>query len=259
MREILPRLPATRIPGVAEAIEGLVNVRGTLLTVLDGHVLLQQSRREDDEGAIVVVEVAGRRYGIGVGQVIDFLEVPGHAVAERSDLPGIDPRLVKAVGGPRWPALHSARHRCAGGADHRQLTPPRGSAHESPGTARRGSVSHTVLVCDDAIFMRTMISDILTQAGFEVVGEAESGTQAVERYHALKPDLVTMDIVMPDMGGIEAVREICKTDPDAKILMCSAMGQQALVVEAIQAGAKDFVVKPFQPSRVLEAVQRVLG
>ena len=119
-------------------------------------------------------------------------------------------------------------------------------------------MSHTVLVCDDAIFMRTMISDILTQAGFEVVGEAESGTQAVEKYHALKPDLVTMDIVMPDMGGIEADREICKTDPDAKILMCSAMGQQALV-EAIQAGAKDFVVKPFQPSRVLEAVQRVLG
>jgi two-component system chemotaxis response regulator CheY len=107
--------------------------------------------------------------------------------------------------------------------------------------------------------MRTMISDILSQAGFEVVGEAESGLQAVEKYRELKPDLVTMDIVMPDMGGIEAVREICKTDPDAKILMCSAMGQQALVVEAIQAGAKDFVVKPFQPSRVLEAVQRVLA
>src|SRR5688572_33503978 len=100
--------------------------------------------------------------------------------------------------------------------------------------------------------MRTMISDILSQAGFEVVGEAESGVQAVDKYRQLKPDLVTMDIVMPDMGGIEAVREICKTDPDAKILMCSAMGQQALVVEAIQAGAKDFVVKPFQPSRVLE-------
>jgi two-component system chemotaxis response regulator CheY len=116
-----------------------------------------------------------------------------------------------------------------------------------------------VLVCDDAIFMRTMISDILTQAGFEIVGEAESGSQAVEKYRQLKPDLVTMDIVMPDMGGIDAVREICKDNPDAKILMCSAMGQQALVVEAIQAGAKDFVVKPFQPSRVLEAVQRVLG
>ena len=98
VREILPRLPATRIPGVAEAIEGLVNVRGTLLTVLDGHVLLQQERRADDEGAIVVLDVAGRRYGLGVGQVLDFLEVPAQSVAERSDLPGVDPRLVKAVG-----------------------------------------------------------------------------------------------------------------------------------------------------------------
>ena len=120
-------------------------------------------------------------------------------------------------------------------------------------------MSHTVLVCDDAIFMRTMIGDILTQAGYEVVGEAETGTQAVEKYVSLKPDLVTMDIVMPDMGGIDAVREIVQHDPGARILMCSAMGQQALVVEAIQAGAKDFVVKPFQPSRVLEAVQRVLS
>lgn len=120
-------------------------------------------------------------------------------------------------------------------------------------------MGHRVLVCDDAIFMRTMISDILSGAGYEVVGEAESGIQAIERYKELRPDLVTMDIVMPDMGGIEAVREIVKADPEAKILMCSAMGQQALVVEAIQAGAKDFVVKPFQPSRVLEAVQRVLG
>jgi two-component system chemotaxis response regulator CheY len=120
-------------------------------------------------------------------------------------------------------------------------------------------VSHTVLVCDDAIFMRTMISDILQQSGFEVVGEAETGVEAVAQYRKLKPDLVTMDIVMPDMGGIDAVREITKFDPNARILMCSAMGQQSLVVEAIQAGAKDFVVKPFQPSRVLEAVQRVLG
>jgi len=120
-------------------------------------------------------------------------------------------------------------------------------------------VGHRVLVCDDAIFMRTMITDILSGAGYDVVGEAETGLQAIERYRELNPDLVTMDIVMPDMGGIDAVREIVKQDPNAKILMCSAMGQQALVVEAIQAGAKDFVVKPFQPSRVLEAVQRVLG
>ena len=120
-------------------------------------------------------------------------------------------------------------------------------------------MSKSVLICDDAIFMRTMVSDILTQAGYDVVGEAETGLQAVERYQQLRPDLVTMDIVMPDMGGIDAVREIVKHDPEAKVLMCSAMGQQALVVEAIQAGAKDFVVKPFQPSRVLEAVTRVLG
>jgi purine-binding chemotaxis protein CheW len=98
VREILPRLPATRIPGVAQAIEGLVNVRGTLLTVLDGHVLLNQDRRPDDEGAIVLLEVGGRRYGLGVDQVLDFLEVPAHAVAERADLPGVDPRLVQAVG-----------------------------------------------------------------------------------------------------------------------------------------------------------------
>ena len=126
-----------------------------------------------------------------------------------------------------------------------------------------GSVDDTavpVLIVDDQAPFRGAARAVLSlMPGFEVVGEAETGTQAVEKYRQLKPDLVTMDIVMPDMGGIDAVREIVKHDPDAKILMCSAMGQQALVVEAIQAGAKDFVVKPFQPSRVLEAVQRVLG
>ena len=98
VREILPRLPATRIPGVPDSVEGLVNVRGTLLTVLDGHLLLQQERRPSDEGAIVVLEVKGKAYGLGVGQVLDFLEVPAAAVVERRELPGVDPRLVKAVG-----------------------------------------------------------------------------------------------------------------------------------------------------------------
>src|SRR3954453_24006820 len=102
----------------------------------------------------------------------------------------------------------------------RPAGPRPGLPPESPGTARRQSVSHTVLVCDDAIFMRTMISDILGQAGFEIVGKAESGLQAVEKFRQLKPDLVTMDIVMPHMGGIEAVREIFKSDPDAKVLIC---------------------------------------
>lgn len=120
-------------------------------------------------------------------------------------------------------------------------------------------MSHRVLVCDDALFMRTLVSDILQQAGFSVCGHAETGSQAVAQYKALKPDLVTMDIVMPDMGGIDAVKAITSWDPNAKVVMCSAMGQQALVNEALQAGASDFVVKPFQPNRVIEAVQRVLG
>jgi purine-binding chemotaxis protein CheW len=98
VREILPRLPATRIPGVAAAIEGLVNVRGTLLTVLDGHVLLRQERRDEDEGAIVLLDVGGRRYGLAVGQVLDFLEVPERSVASRAELPGVAPGLVRAVG-----------------------------------------------------------------------------------------------------------------------------------------------------------------
>jgi two-component system chemotaxis response regulator CheY len=117
----------------------------------------------------------------------------------------------------------------------------------------------TVLVCDDAVFMRTMLADILTQAGFAVIGQAKTGAEAIEKFRELRPDLVTMDIVMPDLGGIEAVKHIVQEFPDARILMCSAMGQQSLVIEAIQAGARDFVVKPFQPSRVLEAVQRVLA
>jgi two-component system chemotaxis response regulator CheY len=117
----------------------------------------------------------------------------------------------------------------------------------------------TVLICDDALFMRTMIGDILAQAGLEIVGEAENGSEAVAKYRELRPDLVTMDIVMPEMGGIDAIREIMREDAEARVLICSAMGQQALMIEAIQAGARDFVVKPFQPAQVLEAVRRILS
>jgi two-component system, chemotaxis family, chemotaxis protein CheY len=116
----------------------------------------------------------------------------------------------------------------------------------------------TVLIVDDALFMRMMIRDILSKDGFDVVGEAENGVEAVERFKEMRPNLVTMDIVMPEMDGIEAVKQIMKIDPDAKILMCSAMGQQPLVVEALEAGAKDFIIKPFQPSKVIEAVEKAL-
>lgn len=116
-----------------------------------------------------------------------------------------------------------------------------------------------VLIVDDAAFMRMMIKDILEKNGFEVVGEASNGIKAVELYKTEKPDVVTMDITMPDMDGVEAVKEIKSMDPAAKIIMCSAMGQQTMVMDAIKAGAKDFIVKPFQPDRVLEAIKKVIG
>jgi two-component system chemotaxis response regulator CheY len=119
-------------------------------------------------------------------------------------------------------------------------------------------VGHTVLVCDDAPYMRTLLGRILERGGFEVVGEAETGVQAVEQYKALRPDIVTMDIVMRDLGGIDAVRQIKQFDDNAKILMCSALGQPALVAEAMAAGAADFVPKPFQASHLLEALQHIL-
>ncbi len=116
-----------------------------------------------------------------------------------------------------------------------------------------------VLIVDDAAFMRMMIKDILTKNGFEVVGEAENGAKAVEKFQELRPDLTTMDITMPEMDGISAVKQIKKIDAGAKVIMCSAMGQQAMVIEAIQSGARDFIVKPFQPDRVLEAIRKAIG
>lgn len=115
-----------------------------------------------------------------------------------------------------------------------------------------------ILIVDDAAFMRMMIKNIVTKNGYEVVGEAENGQVALEMYEQLKPDLVTMDVTMPEMSGIEGVKAIRGIDPAANIIMCSAMGQQAMVMEAIQAGAKDFIVKPFQQDRILQAIERVL-
>ena len=117
----------------------------------------------------------------------------------------------------------------------------------------------TVLVVDDAAFMRMMIKDILTKNGYNVAGEAENGVKAVEKYNELKPDLVLMDITMPEMDGIQALKKIKEADSSALVIMCSAMGQQAMVIESIQAGAKDFIVKPFQADRVIEAVKKVVG
>ncbi len=120
-------------------------------------------------------------------------------------------------------------------------------------------MAKNILICDDAAFMRMMIKDILTKNGYNIVGEAANGLQAVEKYNETKPDLVMMDITMPEMDGIQALKNIKSADPNASIIMCSAMGQQAMVIDSIQSGAKDFIVKPFQADRVLEAVKKAIG
>lgn len=120
-------------------------------------------------------------------------------------------------------------------------------------------MAKNILICDDAAFMRMMIKDILTKNGYNVAGEAENGLKAIEKYKEVNPDLVLMDITMPEMDGIQALKEIKKLDGSATVIMCSAMGQQAMVIESIQAGAKDFIVKPFQAERVIEAVKKVVG
>ncbi|MFD6443267.1 response regulator [Peribacillus sp. NPDC060186] len=115
-----------------------------------------------------------------------------------------------------------------------------------------------ILVVDDAKFMRMTLSNILSKAEHKVIGEGENGEEAIELYRKLNPDLVTMDITMPIMSGLDAVKEIKNDFPYAKVIMCSVLGQQKMVVEAIEAGAKDFIVKPFDESRVLDAINRVL-
>ncbi|MGH7407167.1 MAG: response regulator [Candidatus Methylomirabilales bacterium] len=116
-----------------------------------------------------------------------------------------------------------------------------------------------VLIVDDALFMRRMIRDIFSREGFEVVGEAENGAEAVRLHRDLKPDLTTMDIVMPVLDGLSALREVVRMDPRANVIMVSALGQESLIAEAIEAGAREFIVKPFQASRVLKVVQSALG
>ena len=120
-------------------------------------------------------------------------------------------------------------------------------------------MSKKILIIDDAAFMRMMIKDILTKNGYEIAGEAENGQKGIEKFKDCNPDLVTLDITMPEMDGLTALKKIKEIDSNAKIIMCSAMGQQAMVIEAIQNGAKDFIVKPFEADRVLEAVKKQIG
>lgn len=114
-----------------------------------------------------------------------------------------------------------------------------------------------VLITDDAAFMRMMLKDILTKNGHEVVGEAGNGAEMLQKYEETQPDIVTLDITMPEMDGLTAIKELRKKHPDANVVMCSAMGQQSMVIDAIQSGARDFIVKPFQADRVIECLAKL--
>lgn len=114
-----------------------------------------------------------------------------------------------------------------------------------------------ILIVDDALFMRNLLRDIFTRGGFEVVGEAADGEEAVETYRRLRPDLVTLDIVMPRMSGLQALRQIVAEDPGACIVMCSALGQEAMILEAVEGGARDFIIKPFREPQVLAVARRL--
>jgi two-component system chemotaxis response regulator CheY len=116
-----------------------------------------------------------------------------------------------------------------------------------------------VLIVDDAAFMRKMLGDVLAKGGHEVIGEGANGAEAITQYQALRPDIMTLDITMPEKDGLAALREILTLEPSAKVVMCSALGQESKVLEAIKSGAKDFVVKPFQPDRVLDAIGKALA
>jgi two-component system chemotaxis response regulator CheY len=115
------------------------------------------------------------------------------------------------------------------------------------------------MVVDDALFMRTILKKVLTDAGFEVIGEAENGQLAIARYQELRPDVVMMDITMPVMDGLSALKEIRKLAPDAAVIMCTALGQESSVMDALKSGAKDYIIKPFKPDKVAEAVKKASG
>jgi two-component system chemotaxis response regulator CheY len=121
------------------------------------------------------------------------------------------------------------------------------------------AMAHTILVVDDTAFMRMMIKNVVQKHGYQVIGEAGDGEEAIAKYKELRPDLVTMDITMPKLDGISAIKAIMEFDPNAKIIVCSAMGQKAMVIEALKSGAKDFLVKPFEADRVIEALQKAVG
>ena len=266
VREIIRVSSITPLPRSPAFIKGVANIRGQIVTIIDLAERLGLPSQAK-EGRIIVMEFKGNTVGVMVDAVSEVLQLPPTDIQPPTLLMGsgieldyltgianMDGRLIILVDLEKI-LLGKEEGKPKAKGEGIQLEVKDFHEKKEPELKKEETRTIQTLIVDDAAFMRMMLKDILSSTEFEIVGEAEDGIQAAKKYQELKPDLVIMDIVMPEVDGIEATRSIVKADPQAKILMCSAIGQEELTKEAIQAGARDFIVKPFDPQKVLEAAK----
>ena len=253
-REILRLSDMTRMPKAPDFVEGIISLRGRIIPVLDLKKRFQWPLIDrSTESRILVVEIQEQVAGLLVDKVTEVIKVPPEAEETFDDLIlGVGSDLVRGVLRLRERMILVFR-------PEKDIYEGRIAPVTKSDIRKETYLAIRVLFTDDSSFMRSILKGIILRDPYVLAGEASNGKEALELYMKLKPDLVTMDIVMPEMDGIEAVRQIRNFDPEAKIIMVSAMGQQNMVIDSIQAGARDFIIKPFQPPRVLEALKRVVG
>ena len=271
VREIIRVSRITPLPRSPAFIKGVANIRGQIVTIIDLAEKLGLPS-EAGEGRIIVMELKGNTVGVMVSAVSEVLQLSPAEIQPPTLLSGsgieldyltgiasMDGRLIILVDLEKILLGKEAEKSEAKGRGIQLGVKDFYEKKEPKSLAKNESRVIRTLIADDAHFMRMMLKDILPSTEFEIVGEAEDGVQAAKKYKELRPDLVIMDVIMPEMDGIEATRSIVEADPGAKILMVSAMGQEELTREAIQTGARDFVVKPFEAQKVLEAAKAVAG
>jgi two-component system chemotaxis response regulator CheY len=270
VREIIRVSSITPLPRSPAFIKGVANIRGQIVTIIDLAEKLGLSSQAK-EGRIIVMEFKGNTVGVMVDAVSEVLQLPPTDIQPPTLLAGsgieldyltgianMDGRLIILVDLEKI-LLGKEEGKPEAKGEGIQLEVKDFHEKKEPELKKEETRAIRTLIVDDAVFMRMMLKDVLASTEFEIVGEADDGIQAVKKYQELKPDLVIMDIVMPEVDGIEATRSIVKADPGAKILICSAIGQEELTKEAIQAGARNFIVKPFDPQKVLERAKATAG
>ena len=268
VREIIRVSHITPLPRSPAFIKGVANIRGQVVTIIDLAERLSLPSQAK-EGRIIVMEFKGNTVGVMVDAVSEVLQLPPADIQpptlvtgsgiELDYLKGIanmDGRLIILVDLEKV-LLGKEQERPEVKVEGIQTKAKDFYEKKEPELKKEETRVIRTLIVDDAAFMRMMLKDILPSTEFEIVGEAEDGIQAAKKYKELRPDLVIMDIVMPEVDGIEATRSIVKADPGAKVLIVSAIGQEELTKEAIQAGARDFIVKPFDPQKVLGAAEAI--